>query len=120
MTTQKTIAFTLWTFVGKVMSLLFNMLSSDFTFTFHFHALEKEMAPHSSVLAWRIPRTEEPGGLQFMGLQRAGYNWQLTLSLRGFIFSYRISPFNEYSGLISFRIGWFDLLAVQGTLKSLI
>ena len=36
---------------------------SNFTFTFHFHALEKEMATHSSVLAWRIPQTEEPGGL---------------------------------------------------------
>ena len=36
---------------------------SDFTFTFHFHALEKEMASHSSVLAWRIPRTGEPGGV---------------------------------------------------------
>ena len=43
---------------------------SDFTFTFHFHALEKEMATHSSVLAWRIPWKEEPGGLQSMGLQR--------------------------------------------------
>ena len=42
---------------------------SDFTFTFHFHALEKEMAPHSSVLAWRIPGTGEPGGLPSMGLQ---------------------------------------------------
>ena len=40
---------------------------SDFTFTFHFHALEKEMAIHSSVLAWKIPRTEEPGRLQSMG-----------------------------------------------------
>ena len=40
---------------------------SDFTFTFHFHALEKEMATHSSVLAWRIPGTGEPGGLQSMG-----------------------------------------------------
>ena len=40
---------------------------SDFTFTFHFHALEKEMATHSSVLAWRIPWTEKPGGLQSMG-----------------------------------------------------
>ena len=40
----------------------------DFTFTFHFHALEKEMATHSSVLAWRIPGTEEPGGLPSMGL----------------------------------------------------
>ena len=43
---------------------------SDFTFTFHFHALEKEMATQSSVLAWRIPWTEEPGGLQSMGSQR--------------------------------------------------
>ena len=42
---------------------------SNFTFTFPFHALEKAMATHSSVLAWRIPRTEEPGGLQAMGLQ---------------------------------------------------
>ena len=45
---------------------------SDFTFTFHFHALEKEMATHSGVLAWRIPQTEEPGGLEFMGLRRVG------------------------------------------------
>ena len=42
---------------------------SDFTFTFHFHALEKEMAAHSSVLAWRIPGTGEPGGLPSMGSQ---------------------------------------------------
>ena len=40
---------------------------SDFSFTFHFHALEKEMATHSSVLAWRIPGTGEPGGLLSMG-----------------------------------------------------
>ena len=40
---------------------------SNFTFTFHFHALEKEMATYSSVLAWRIPRTEEPGGLCLWG-----------------------------------------------------
>ena len=47
---------------------------SDFTFTFHFHALEKEMATHSSVLAWRIPGTEEPGGLPSMGLHRVGHD----------------------------------------------
>ena len=47
---------------------------SDFTFTFHFHALEKEMAPHSSVLAWRIPGTGEPGGLPSMGSHRAGHD----------------------------------------------
>ena len=47
---------------------------SDFTFTFHFHALEKEMATHSSVLAWRIPETEEPGGLPSMGSHRVGHD----------------------------------------------
>ena len=47
---------------------------SDFTFPFHFHALEKEMATHSSVLAWRIPGTGEPGGLQSMGSQRVGHD----------------------------------------------
>ena len=45
-------------------------LLSNFTFTFHFHALEKEMATHSSVLAWRIPGTGEPGGLPSMGSHR--------------------------------------------------
>ena len=47
---------------------------SDFTFTFYFHALEKEMATHSSVLAWRIPGTEELGGLQSLGLHRVGHD----------------------------------------------
>ena len=45
---------------------------SDFTFTFHFHALEKEMATHSSVFAWRTPGTGEPGGLPSMGSHRVG------------------------------------------------
>ena len=114
MTTGKTIALTRWTFVHKVMSLLFNTLSrlvmgegngtplqycclenpmdggawwaavhgvaksqtqlSDFTFTFHFHALENEMATYSSVLAWRIPWTEKPGRLQSIGSHRVGHN----------------------------------------------
>ena len=47
---------------------------SDFTFTFHFHALEKEMATHSSVLAWKIPGMAEPGGLQSMGSHRVGHD----------------------------------------------
>ena len=47
---------------------------SDFTFTFHFHALEKEMATHSSVLGWRIPGMGEPGGLLSMGLHRVGHD----------------------------------------------
>ena len=48
---------------------------SGFTFTFHFHALEKEMATHSSVLAWRIPGTEEPGRRLSMGSHRVGHDW---------------------------------------------
>ena len=48
---------------------------SNFTFTFHFHALEKEMATHSSVLAWRIPGMGEPGGLPSVGTHRVGHNW---------------------------------------------
>ena len=48
---------------------------SDFTFTFHFHALEKEMATQSSVLAWRIPGMAELGGLPSMGLHRVGHDW---------------------------------------------
>ena len=47
---------------------------NDFAFAFHFHALEKEMATHSSVLAWRIPGTGEPGGLQSMGSHRVGHD----------------------------------------------
>ena len=48
---------------------------SDFTFIFHFRALEKEMATHSSILAWRIPGTVEPGGLPSMGWHRVGHDW---------------------------------------------
>ena len=55
-----------------------NTRLSGFTFTFHFHALEKEMATHSSVLAWRIPGTGEPGGLSSMGSHRVGHDWSDT------------------------------------------
>ena len=48
---------------------------SNFTFTFHFHALEKEMTTHSSVLAWRTPGTGEPGGLPSMESHRVGHDW---------------------------------------------
>ena len=64
----------------NVYSMLFYITSkswalmSNFTFTFHFPALEKEMATHSSVLAWRIPGTEEPSGLPSMGSHRVGHN----------------------------------------------
>ena len=49
-------------------------MTEDFTFTFYFYALEKEMATHSSVVAWRIPGTGEPGGLLSMGLPRVGHD----------------------------------------------
>ena len=142
--------------------------------------LEEEMATRSSILAWEIPRTEEPDGLQSVVLQslihvqlfvtpwtaarQASLSFSISQSLfklmsiesvilfkylifycpllllpsifpnirvffsklaphirwpKYYSLSFSISSFNEYSGLISFRIGWFDLLAVQGTLKSL-
>ena len=59
-----------WTAVHEVAKSQTGL--SDFTFTFHFHALEKEMATHSSVLAWRISGTGEPGGLLSMGPHRVG------------------------------------------------
>ena len=95
MTTGKTMAFTRRTFVGKVMSLLFNMLSRLVTKASLVaqmvkrlpavretrvlslgwdEPLEKEMATHSSTLAWKVPWTEEPGMLQSMGSQRVGHN----------------------------------------------
>ena len=56
---------------------------SDFPFTFHFHALEKEMAVHSGVLAWRIPGTGEAGGLPSLGSHRVGHDWS-DLAAKGF------------------------------------
>ena len=73
---------------------------SDFTFTFHFHALEKEMATHSSVLAWRIPGMREPGGLPSMGWHRVRYDWSdLTnkaSSIEDNLLKTRIHLFNLY------------------------
>ena len=57
---------------------------SDFTFTFHFHALEKETATRSSVLAWRIPGTGEPGGLPSMGSHRVGHDWSDLAAAEGY------------------------------------
>ena len=62
---------------------------SNFTFTFHFHALEKEMATHSSILAWEIPWTEEPGGLQSMGSLRVRHDFATKPQL--FIFLKKIT-----------------------------
>ena len=66
--------------VGGQRSLLHEVTKSrtrlsDFTLTFHFHALKKEMATHSSILAWRIPGTGQPAGLPSMGSRRVGHDW---------------------------------------------
>ena len=63
-----------WWAAGHEVAKSWTRLSS-FTYTFHFHALEKEMATHSSVLAWRIPGTGEPGGLPSMGSHRVRHDW---------------------------------------------
>ena len=76
-------------------------LLSDFTFTFHFHVLEKEMATHSSFLAWRIPGTEKPGRLQSMGsqsqtrLKRLGSGISLHWSLRKAFLSFLVILWNS-------------------------
>jgi len=59
---------------GGLQSMESLRVRHDFTFTFHFHTLEKEMATHSVVLAWRIPGMGEPGGLLSMGSHRVGHN----------------------------------------------
>ena len=59
---------------GRLQSVGSLRVGCDFTFTFHFHALEKEMATHSIVLAWRIPGTGEPGGLPSMESHRVGHD----------------------------------------------
>ena len=63
---------------------------SDFTFSFHFHALEKEMATHSSVLAWRVPGTGEPGGLPSLGSHRVGHDWSDLAAAAACIMSCRL------------------------------
>ena len=60
---------------GCILSPCSFNLYTEYTFTFHFHALGKELATHSSVLAWRIPGTGEPGGLPSMGSHRVGHDW---------------------------------------------
>ena len=60
--------------VRELQSPKIDVTSIDFPFTFHFHALEKEMATHSSILAWRIPGSGEPGGLPSMGSHRVRHD----------------------------------------------
>ena len=77
---------------------------SDFTFTFHFPALEKEMATHSSVLAWRIPGTGEPGGLPSMRLHRVGHDWSNLAAAAAVSFLYLWICFAETFTCIIFWI----------------
>ena len=70
------------------------ILLSNFTFTFHFHALEKEMATHSSVLPWRIPGTAEPDGLPSMGSRRVGHDWR-DLAAVAAVGKYAVIPVKE-------------------------
>ena len=73
---------------------------SDFTFTFPFHALQKEMATHSSVLAWRIPGTGEPDGLPSMGLHRVRHNWSdLAAAAEGTLRSYKLICLKNISNI---------------------
>ena len=69
---------------------------SDFIFTFHFHALEKEMATHSSVLAWRIPGTAEPSGLPSMGSHRVGHDWSDLAAVAAATLCYSVLYFFSY------------------------
>ena len=87
---------------------------SDFTFTFHIHALEKEMAIHSSVLAWRIPGMAEPGGLPSMGWHRVGHDWS-DLAAAAALFTYSVwSLANPYyflsNNLTVIKIMQFNLI----------
>ena len=78
--------------------LLFCYLSIvPFTFTFHFHALENEMAPHSSVLAWRIPGMGEPLGLPSMGSHRVGHDWSNLAAAATAIVSVYLGCYNKIS-----------------------
>jgi len=76
---------------------------SNFTFTFHFHALEKEVATHSSVLAWRIPGTVEPGGLPSMGSHRVRHDWSDLAAADRFVTT-------EPQGKSMYMYNWFTLL----------
>ena len=75
---------------------------SDFTFTFHFHELEKETATHSSVLAWRIPGTGEPGGLPSMGSHRVRLDWSNLAAAAG----YKVSSVQSLRCVRLFATPW--------------
>ena len=85
---------------------------SDLTFTFHFHALEKEMATHSSVLAWRIPGTVEPDGLPSMGSHRVRHDWS-DLAAAAAVF-HRVcgTTFSYIHSSVNGHLGCFHVLTI--------
>ena len=92
---------------------------SDFTFTFHFHALEKEMATHSSVFAWRIQWLEEPVGLPSLGSHRVGHDWSNLAAAAGNIFKAKTSPadhgyYSQSSGFSSSHVWIWGLDNKEG------
>ena len=93
---------------------------SGFTFTFHFHALEKEIATHSSIFAWRILGTREPGGLLSMGSHRVGHDWSDLAAVAAAVLTKQSDPEEgPWSADILF-IGKAYLLLWKGILESLI
>ena len=95
---------------------------SDFSFSFHFHALEKEMATHSSVLAWRIPGMGEPGGLPSMGLHRVGHDWSdlaATAAVAAGISNNRNKSSHSSGGYKTGIKAWQGCAALEAHTKSL-
>ena len=78
---------------------------SNLSFTFHFHALEKAMATHSSVLAWRIPGTGEPGGLVSVGSHRVGHDWSDLAAAEVIIMEKTMAP---HSSTHAWKISWAE------------
>ena len=89
---------------------------SDFTFTFHFHALEKEMATHSSVLAWGIPGTGEPGGLPSMGSHRVGCDWSdlAAAAAAASIVLFNVHSFNPYRNYMFVSRYFYSSMRLRG------
>jgi len=83
---------------------------SVFTFTFHFHTLEKEMATHSSVLAWRIPGLGEPGGLPSMGSHRVGHDWSNSAVAAAAVYHLRTLPLSSLPWFVMNLFIWLFLV----------
>ena len=92
---------------------------SDFTFTFRFHALEKEMATHSSAFVWRIPGTTEPGGLPSMGSHRVGHDWSdLAAAAAGWCDENPSPAWAKYDVFIKFEAGIHSFFRAEESMKN--